>query len=74
MVAAGSGPSSSVLQTQAGIPESVAREVITVPFNDINAYKEQMNFGVMKMPQYWSEPIVGNLGMVMPQPGFLKWH
>ena len=52
LVAAGSGPSQLGSPDSAGVPESVAREVITVPFNDINAYKKQLNFGVMKLPPY----------------------
>ncbi len=52
LVAAGSGPSLSlVFQMQPGVPESVAREVITVPFNDINAYKEAIE-SATKLPQY----------------------
>ncbi|MBH4861598.1 glutamate-1-semialdehyde 2,1-aminomutase [Staphylococcus aureus] len=44
LVAAGSGPSQLGSPDSAGVPESVAREVITVPFNDINAYKEAIEF------------------------------
>ena len=43
LVAAGSGPSQLGSPDSAGVPESVAREVITVPFNDIESYKEAMS-------------------------------
>ena len=39
LVAAGSGPSLGSPDS-AGVPESVAKEVITVPFNDIESYKK----------------------------------
>lgn len=72
LVAAGSGPSQLGSPDSAGVPESVAREVITVPFNDINAYKETIEFWGDEIAAVLVEPIVGNFGMVMPQPGFLE--
>ena len=54
----------------AGVPESVAREVITVPFNDIESYKEAMSHWGDEVAAVLVEPIVGNFGMVKPQPGF----
>ncbi|HGO2378544.1 TPA: glutamate-1-semialdehyde 2,1-aminomutase [Staphylococcus aureus] len=72
LVAAGSGPSQLGSPDSAGVPESVAREVITVHFNDINAYKEAIEFWGDEIAAVLVEPIVGNFGMVMPQPGFLE--
>ncbi|HFN8234947.1 TPA: glutamate-1-semialdehyde 2,1-aminomutase [Staphylococcus aureus] len=72
LVAAGSGPSQLGSPDSAGVPESVACEVITVPFNDINAYKEAIEFWGDEIAAVLVEPIVGNFGMVMPQPGFLE--
>ncbi|HGO3166223.1 TPA: glutamate-1-semialdehyde 2,1-aminomutase [Staphylococcus aureus] len=72
LVAAGSGPSQLGSPDSAGVQESVAREVITVPFNDINAYKEAIEFWGDEIAAVLVEPIVGNFGMVMPQPGFLE--
>ena len=66
LVAAGSGPSQLGSPDSAGVPESVAREVITVPFNDI------IEFWGDEIAAVLIEPIVGNFGMVMPQPGFLE--
>ena len=42
LVAAGSGPSQLDLLTLQIVPESVAKEVIIVPFNDIESYKARM--------------------------------
>ena len=71
LVAAGSGPSQLGSPDSAGVPESVAREVITVPFNDVDAYKA-IDFWGDEIAAVLVEPIVGNFGMVMPQPGFLE--
>lgn len=72
LVAAGSGPSQLGSPDSAGVPQSVAQEVITVPFNDIDAFKEAMAHWGDQVAGVLVEPIVGNFGMVEPQPGFLE--
>ena len=72
LVAAGSGPSQLGSPDSAGVPQSVAQEVITVPFNDIESYREAIDYWKDDIAAVLVEPIVGNFGMVMPQPGFLE--
>lgn len=72
LVAAGSGPSQLGSPDSAGVPQSVAKEVITVPYNDIDAYKEAIDHWGNDVAAVLVEPIVGNFGMVEPQPGFLE--
>lgn len=72
LVAAGSGPSQLGSPDSAGVPQSVAKEVITVPYNDIDAYKEAIDHWDDDVAAVLVEPIVGNFGMVEPQPGFLE--
>ncbi|MCS4487275.1 glutamate-1-semialdehyde 2,1-aminomutase [Staphylococcus americanisciuri] len=72
LVAAGSGPSQLGSPDSAGVPKSVAQEVITVPFNNIEAFKEAMTHWGDQVAGVLVEPIVGNFGMVEPQPGFLE--
>ncbi|QAY67075.1 glutamate-1-semialdehyde 2,1-aminomutase [Paenibacillus protaetiae] len=72
LVAAGSGPSTLGIPDSAGIPKSIAQEVITVPFNDLNALEEALNAWGAETAAVMVEPIVGNFGMVMPEPGFLE--
>lgn len=72
LVAAGSGPSQLGSPDSAGVPESVAQEVITVPYNDLDAYKEAIDYWGDQIACVLVEPIVGNFGMVEPQPGFLE--
>ena len=71
-MAAGSGPSQLGSPDSAGVPQSVAQEVITVPFNDIESYREAIDYWKDDIAAVLVEPIVGNFGMVMPQPGFLE--
>jgi glutamate-1-semialdehyde 2,1-aminomutase len=72
LVAAGSGPATLGIPDSAGIPQSIAKEVITVPFNDIEAYKEAIEKWGSEVAAVLVEPIVGNFGIVQPKPGFLK--
>lgn len=72
LVAAGSGPSTLGIPDSAGIPQSIADEVITVPYNDPDAFAEAIRHWGEQTAAVLVEPIVGNFGIVMPQPGFLE--
>ncbi|MCQ6562563.1 glutamate-1-semialdehyde 2,1-aminomutase [Paenibacillus mendelii] len=72
LVAAGSGPSTLGIPDSAGIPTSIASEVITVPFNDISGLQQALERWGDEVAAVMVEPIVGNFGMVMPQSGFLE--
>lgn len=72
LVAAGSGPSTLGIPDSAGIPTSIAHEVITVPFNDLGALEEALQRWGSDTAAVMVEPIVGNFGMVMPHEGFLE--
>ncbi|WP_088072981.1 glutamate-1-semialdehyde 2,1-aminomutase [Gottfriedia luciferensis] len=72
LVAAGSGPSTLGTPDSAGVPQSIANEVITVPFNDIEAYAETMEKWGNEVAGVLVEPIVGNFGIVEPKEGFLE--
>jgi glutamate-1-semialdehyde 2,1-aminomutase len=71
LVAAGSGPSTLGTPDSAGVPASIAQEVITVPFNDLDALEAALARWGAETAAVMVEPIVGNFGMVMPKPGFL---
>ncbi|WML38527.1 glutamate-1-semialdehyde 2,1-aminomutase [Neobacillus sp. OS1-2] len=72
LVAAGSGPSTLGTPDSAGVPKSIAQEVITVPFNDIEPFKEALEKWGSEIAAVLVEPIVGNFGIVEPKPGFLQ--
>jgi len=72
LVAAGSGPSTLGIPDSAGIPVSIASEVITVPFNELDGLKLALERWGDDVAAVMVEPIVGNFGMVMPKPGFLE--
>ncbi|MBA2876534.1 glutamate-1-semialdehyde 2,1-aminomutase [Thermaerobacillus caldiproteolyticus] len=72
LVAAGSGPSTLGTPDSAGVPKSIAQEVITVPFNDIDSFKQAIETWGDQVAAVLVEPIVGNFGIVEPKPGFLE--
>lgn len=72
LVAAGSGPSSLGVPDSAGVPESTARETVTVPFNDVPAFEEAFGRLHGELACVIVEPVVGNFGIVTPEPGFLE--
>ncbi|WP_102347633.1 glutamate-1-semialdehyde 2,1-aminomutase [Bacillus sp. Marseille-P3661] len=72
LVAAGSGPSTLGTPDSAGVPKSIAQEVITVPFNEIEPLQEALQKWGNEIAAVLVEPIVGNFGIVEPKPGFLE--
>ncbi|WP_445489705.1 glutamate-1-semialdehyde 2,1-aminomutase [Niallia sp. 03133] len=72
LVAAGSGPSTLGTPDSAGVPAVIAEDVITVPFNNIEAYKEALEKWGDQVAAVLVEPIVGNFGIVEPVEDFLQ--
>lgn len=72
LVAAGSGPATLGTPDSAGVPKTIAEEVITIPFNDTSAFAEAMDKWGEQIACILVEPIVGNFGIVEPNQGFLE--
>ncbi|WP_341300419.1 glutamate-1-semialdehyde 2,1-aminomutase [Lysinibacillus sp. FSL H8-0500] len=72
LVAAGSGPATLGTPDSAGVTTSTAEEVITVPFNNPEAFTAAMDKWGEQIAAILIEPIVGNFGIVEPKSGFLE--
>lgn len=72
LVAAGSGPATLGTPDSAGVPKSIAEEVITIPFNDPQAFSDAMELWGEEIACILVEPIVGNFGIVEPHEGYLQ--
>lgn len=72
LVEAGSGPATLGTPDSAGIPESVAQDVLTVPFNDVDTLQEALDHWGDEVAAVLVEPVVGNFGIVEPERGFLQ--
>ncbi len=72
LVKAGSGLASLGIPDCPGIVEDLAKNTLTLPFNDIEKVKELFALEGNNIASLIVEPVGGNMGVVPPQPGFLK--
>lgn len=72
LVKAGSGVLSLGLPDCPGIVEDLAKKTLTLPYNDANAVEELFAKVGKEIACLIVEPVCGNMGVVPPQPGFLK--
>jgi glutamate-1-semialdehyde 2,1-aminomutase len=70
LVAAGSGAATLGIPGSAGVPEGAARDTIVVPYNDLHAVERALAAG--DVAAVIIEPIAGNMGLVLPAPGYLQ--
>src|SRR5687768_16392644 len=71
LVKAGSGVATLGLPDSPGVPAALAENTITLPFNNAQAL-EQVFAEHTDIAAVIIEPIVGNMGCVPPQPGYLE--
>ncbi len=72
LIKAGSGVATLGLPDSPGVPESVAQNTITVPYNDLESVKYAFEQYGEDIACVIVEPVAGNMGVVPPQPGFLE--
>ena len=71
LIAAGSSALTNGKPNSAGITEGVARDTVVVDYNDLDAVRAAFAANDGKIAAIIVEPIVGNMGLVLPLPGFL---
>ncbi|MGE7759029.1 glutamate-1-semialdehyde 2,1-aminomutase [Peribacillus sp. NPDC097895] len=72
LIKAGSGVATLGLPDSPGVPEGIAKNTITVPYNDLAATKYAFEQFGEDIACIIVEPVAGNMGVVPPQPGFLE--
>ncbi|WP_449619998.1 glutamate-1-semialdehyde 2,1-aminomutase [Robertmurraya sp. Marseille-Q9965] len=72
LIKAGSGVATLGLPDSPGVPEGVARNTITVPYNDLEGVKLAFEQFGDDIAGVIVEPVAGNMGVVPPLPGFLE--
>jgi glutamate-1-semialdehyde 2,1-aminomutase len=72
LVKAGSGLATFGVPTSPGVPKDYARNTITLPFNDLPAFKKICEKVGKKIACVIIEPVVGNSGCILPKPGYLE--
>ena len=72
LIKAGSGVATLGLPDSPGVPESIAKQTITIPYNDIESVQYAFeNYGE-DIAGVIVEPVAGNMGVVPPQDNFLQ--
>ena len=72
LVKAGSGAATFGVPDSPGVPKDFARNTITLPYNDIKALRAVIKKEWKAIACVIVEPVAGNIGCVLPAPGFLE--
>ncbi len=71
LVQAGSGVATLGLPDSPGVPASTVADTLTAPYNDLAAVEQLFAQFPGQIAALIVEPVVGNMGLVPPLPGFL---
>ncbi len=72
LIAAGSGVATLGTPDSPGVTESTARDTLTAIYNDLGSLKTLFEANKNDIAAVIVEPVVGNMGLVTPQPGYLE--
>jgi glutamate-1-semialdehyde 2,1-aminomutase len=72
LVKAGSGVATLNIQTVPGVTAGVAKDTLTAPYNNLASVEKLIEENKGEIAAVILEPVVGNMGCVPPQEGFLK--
>lgn len=71
LVKAGSGATTLGVPDSPGVPPDLARDTITVPYNDLSTLRKILETEGSQIACIIIEPVPGNMGTVIPKDGFL---
>ena len=69
---AGSGLATFGIPGSAGVPEQIAQLTLTLPYNDVAAVEAAFAAHKNEIACVIVEPVAGNMGCVLPEPGYLQ--
>lgn len=72
LVKAGSGGATFGIPDSGGVPESLARETLTLPYNNTQAVRDFFQKEGSTIACAIVEPIAGNMGVIIPDDEFLR--
>jgi glutamate-1-semialdehyde 2,1-aminomutase len=72
LVEAGSGVATLNIPGSPGVPDSVTRHTLSLPYNDIHGFEDVMAAEGDQVACVIVEAVAGNMGMVPPVEGFLE--
>lgn len=72
LVKGGSGMATLNIQTVPGVTGGVANDTLTAPYNNLSAVEKLIEENIGQIAAIIIEPVGGNMGCILPQPGFLE--
>lgn len=72
LVKAGSGVATLNIDQVPGVTPGVVNDSFTAPFNNLDAVRELVAQHPEQFAAIIVEPVAGNMGCILPQPGFLE--
>ncbi len=72
LVAAGSGVATLGIPSSQGVPPELAAMTASIPYNDLDAARRAFEKDPKGFAAIIVEPVAGNMGVVLPEPGFLQ--
>ena len=72
LVQAGSGVATMGLPDSPGVPPGATGNTLIAPYNDIEAVETLFHTYPTEIAAVIVEPVAANMGLVLPQPGFLE--
>ncbi|AMM52003.1 glutamate-1-semialdehyde aminotransferase [Rufibacter sp. DG15C] len=72
LIAAGSGAVTLGVPDSPGVTKGVANDTLTAPYNDLAAVQTLIDANPAQIAAIILEPVVGNMGLVVPAQGFLQ--
>jgi glutamate-1-semialdehyde 2,1-aminomutase len=72
LVKAGSGATTFGIPDSLGVPEDIAKHTLTAQYNDLEGVKGLVKQYLGQIACIVVEPIAGNMGVVLPERGFLE--
>lgn len=72
LIKAGSGATTLGVPSSPGVPEEAARSTLVATYNDIDGVRAAFEAHGSEIAAVIVEPVAGNMGVVLPQQGFLE--
>jgi glutamate-1-semialdehyde 2,1-aminomutase len=72
LVKAGSGVATFNIQSVPGVTPGVAQDTLTAPYNNLEAVQSLIAAHPGEIAAIIVEPVAGNMGCILPKPGFLE--
>ena len=72
LVKAGSGVATFNIQTVPGVTAGVANDTLVASYNNLDSVQQLVDENKNEIAAIIVEPVAGNMGCILPQPGFLE--